>query len=422
MSSRSERPTKRLRRLSSEYDDGEGTDDWMQPLKPRPANRGGGKETTTTSSRPRRSVPRSSPKETAAESSAGADDAPVRPIRLTMKMPANKGATSGSKKNAPTSARDTFEPGEILTGPRGTRSKKPIIEESESEEEEEEEEEEDAESEAEESEGESPEVDAEADAEGEEIEDSPAPPPPSKAKPISKRSGGRPKLTVTPAKGKPGAARAKEIEVEDDDDEELSVLGSEDHRAEEKDEVDEEPENDEEGAEQVDEEEDDSDEDDATPGIGSRASTPDMSKLTKRQRSRWEMEMSGELLELPSEPKIKKILSAEEHAMRRAEMARRRKNLSEKRNEEEKMDTINKLLKKQAPKQRGGRRTEGTGDATPNNLEPDVERPKATMIRWISSQSGSRVGVPEEWLGTRAGKVFEPARRSEKIAEIQANG
>ena len=39
--------------------------------------------------------------------------------------------------------------------------------------------------------------------------------------------------------------------------------------------------------------------------------------------------------------------------MRRAEMARRRKNLSEKRNEEEKADTINRLLKKQAPKRRG---------------------------------------------------------------------
>ena len=37
------------------------------------------------------------------------------------------------------------------------------------------------------------------------------------------------------------------------------------------------------------------------------------------------------------EPQIKKHLTAEEHAMRRAEMARRRKNLSEKRNEEEKV-------------------------------------------------------------------------------------
>ena len=37
------------------------------------------------------------------------------------------------------------------------------------------------------------------------------------------------------------------------------------------------------------------------------------------------------------EAQKKKHLTAEEHAMRRAEMARRRKNLSEKRNEEEKV-------------------------------------------------------------------------------------
>lgn len=45
-----------------------------------------------------------------------------------------------------------------------------------------------------------------------------------------------------------------------------------------------------------------------------------------------------------TEPQIKKHLTAEEHAMRRAEMARRRKNLSEKRNEEEKVMRISFLL------------------------------------------------------------------------------
>lgn len=44
-----------------------------------------------------------------------------------------------------------------------------------------------------------------------------------------------------------------------------------------------------------------------------------------------------------TEPQVKKHLTAEEHAMRRAEMARRRKNLSEKRNEEEKVYSINIL-------------------------------------------------------------------------------
>jgi hypothetical protein len=38
-----------------------------------------------------------------------------------------------------------------------------------------------------------------------------------------------------------------------------------------------------------------------------------------------------------SEVQVKKHFTPEEHAMRRAEMARRRKNLSEKRNEEEKV-------------------------------------------------------------------------------------
>ena len=68
---------------------------------------------------------------------------------------------------------------------------------------------------------------------------------------------------------------------------------------------------------------------------GSRASTPDYAKLTKRQRGRGEDE--GSFLALPMEPQIKKHFTAEEHRMRRAEMARRRKNLSEKRNEEEKV-------------------------------------------------------------------------------------
>lgn len=45
-----------------------------------------------------------------------------------------------------------------------------------------------------------------------------------------------------------------------------------------------------------------------------------------------------------TEPQIKKHLTAEEHAMRRAEMARRRKNLSEKRNEEEKVTKTSFLL------------------------------------------------------------------------------
>lgn len=60
-------------------------------------------------------------------------------------------------------------------------------------------------------------------------------------------------------------------------------------------------------------------------------------------------EVSKWLTRVVKEPQIKKHLTAEEHAMRRAEMARRRKNLSEKRNEEEKVRFISQTLPKFSP-------------------------------------------------------------------------
>ena len=47
--------------------------------------------------------------------------------------------------------------------------------------------------------------------------------------------------------------------------------------------------------------------------------------------------LADESSNIRAEVQVKKHFTPEEHAMRRAEMARRRKNLSEKRNEEEKV-------------------------------------------------------------------------------------
>ncbi|CCH58871.1 hypothetical protein TBLA_0B00260 [Henningerozyma blattae CBS 6284] len=58
------------------------------------------------------------------------------------------------------------------------------------------------------------------------------------------------------------------------------------------------------------------------------------------------------LLDILDDGSNKKQLTEEEIQLRRAENARKRKNLSEKRLEEEKQDTINKLLKKRAGKSR----------------------------------------------------------------------
>ncbi|XXG97550.1 hypothetical protein Hte_003855 [Hypoxylon texense] len=80
-------------------------------------------------------------------------------------------------------------------------------------------------------------------------------------------------------------------------------------------------------------------------------------------------------------------------------MARRRRNLSEKRNEE--METINKLLKKQAPKT--NRKSHLGGDQTP---DVDSQRANPLFVRWISNKDGSRAGVPDEMLSGPAGRVF----------------
>ena len=78
------------------------------------------------------------------------------------------------------------------------------------------------------------------------------------------------------------------------------------------------------------------------------------------------------------------------------------------------MDTINRLLKKQAPKRRGkisaaeangAGATANTGEGTPQEME--VEKPNPTFVRWINNREGSRIGVPDEWLGTPVGRIFE---------------
>lgn len=144
--------------------------------------------------------------------------------------------------------------------------------------------------------------------------------------------------------------------------------------------------------------------------------------------------------------------------MRRAEMARRRRNLSEKRNEEVKVrrlplttpftvscrhcpppfsssqpppapltsrirekaltrvqrETINKLLKKQAPKT-----TKRAAAPVEEEVPEDANRPDPTVIRWISDRNGSRVALPEELVSSRVGAIFRPAKVGGMVEEVQ---
>jgi Ino eighty subunit 2 len=104
----------------------------------------------------------------------------------------------------------------------------------------------------------------------------------------------------------------------------------------------------------------------------------------------------------------------EEQNMRRSEMARRRKNLSEKKVMEEKESTINKLLKKQTSKRRGANAKPETlaaavaaeGAENESLGEETVEKANPLYTRWISDRHGVRLGVPEEWLGKHVGRAF----------------
>lgn len=66
------------------------------------------------------------------------------------------------------------------------------------------------------------------------------------------------------------------------------------------------------------------------------------------------------------------------------------------------MDTINKLLKKPAPKRRtraeilAAQHADSTG--TPGAEDGEEERPDPLFVRWVNANDGSRAGVPMEWL------------------------
>ncbi|RYP75315.1 hypothetical protein DL771_002411 [Monosporascus sp. 5C6A] len=345
--------------------------------------------------------------------------------RSEVKLPASKlrQATSSGRVAQPgrQSARDSFSGGEIVAGRRNRSQKSYVVDTSEDEDEEdaeaeaEEDEDEDAEAEDDDMadapgedeivvnddmdiDGDGEEDDEDAEGEDDDMDVEPMPPP----APTIKVSKPPAKSSIT---NKPKAAAKPSVKVaapqsrDSDDDEELSELESEADEIQDTikigggDEEDAEGEDEEiEEAAPADEEEEgglESDDD------GSRAETPDLTKMTKRQRARFEE--NGE------EVQAKKHFTAEELSMRRAEMARRRRNLSEKRNEEVKMETINKLLKKQAPKT--NRKSQLALEATPDAVS---QKASPIFIRWINTKDGSRVAVPDEMMDGPVGRVFVP--------------
>ncbi|KUL87912.1 hypothetical protein ZTR_03951 [Talaromyces verruculosus] len=346
------------------------------------------------------------PSVTVSRSSPGSSPG-AKSIHLTVKMSSSKlRQVTNSRSSRATASASTrhniFTEDPVVHGKRSSRSNRNLKEISEDEEDDDldEEDDEDVE-EADDSEdaaGEEEELDADGDLD---MDDDETP------QPAVSRRNNRQQQALATTKSKPlKPVEQKEMEVEDEDDEneELSELDS-DAEGEPEDTMLQDEEMGEVGEEEdeVDEEEEVIEEEEEDDGLGSDDdSALDLTKLTKRQRG----SLGTDFLQLPMEPQVKKHLTAEEHAMRRAEMARRRKNLSEKRNEEEKMDTINRLLKKQAPKRRGRVPVGELGGESTPDVAVEAERADATYIRWISTSEGCKVAIPAEMLGKPASRPF----------------
>ncbi|KAH3942129.1 hypothetical protein HBI56_202170 [Parastagonospora nodorum] len=391
-----DRASKRMRRVSTEYEESEGADEWMNSNA----------TPTASSTRPRRGTANQSP--AAAVIQRSSPEETRQSIHLTVKSSPGKlrQATSGAVPKTGVNRQN------IVAGKRASRSSR-IVREIDSEDEDDDDEEaeeadamdvDDDDDDDDDDGDEDDDVDAEGDddedmdAEGDEDDDMEDGSPASRIVVSSKQSipVAKPTINITKAQD---SVEAKEMAMDDDDDDDLSDPDSDldEEDAEGEDEDAEGEEDDELVGQNGDlDEEMDSDED------LSRGQTPDVTKMTKRQRALVEEGSDGGLMALSNEAQKKKHLTAEENAMRRAEMARRRKNLSEKRNEEEKLDTINRLLKKQPPKR--GRRV--AHDESGQEDDAEVERANPLFVRYVQNAKGTQLGVPDEWLQAPVGTLF----------------
>jgi len=294
-------------------------------------------------------------------------------IKLTMKVAPSK-LREVMRANEVDSLKDTLGGGTVLDGPRSRRSATQIVtptrvgarpkyiepqesdlEDDEDEEDEDEgEEENDAEAEEDvtmndfdeigaEAEGGTDDEDVEMDDEALPVRKNQSPPKPPKItlKTPSKKNTKqptKPTLVVTPAEVGP-VLTVEDQEMEDDageDDAEDSEVPEDETGLNEFGEViGEDAEGEDDELEDDDDELDDSDEE---PGSGS--ATPDPSKLTSRQRGR----PVEPLMALDMAPQQRKFFTDEEKAMKKDEHARKRKELTKRKVQEEKTAALNRLV------------------------------------------------------------------------------
>lgn len=127
--------------------------------------------------------------------------------------------------------------------------------------------------------------------------------------------------------------------------------------------------------------------------------TKDISKMTERQRkkvledsqSNVDSDADG-LMQLSNERSKRKVLTEEELQLKKLETARKRRNFTEKKLEEEKQDTLNKLLKKRAVKVRNLDSLNDEALSTELPRRPLLQH--KLLLKYVSSKSGLSLGIP----------------------------
>ncbi|CAG8584365.1 12762_t:CDS:2 [Acaulospora morrowiae] len=112
--------------------------------------------------------------------------------------------------------------------------------------------------------------------------------------------------------------------------------------------------------------------------------------LTKRQRAKLDDSYEQDLLQLPMEPMRKKQLTEEEIQLKKSEIARRRKHQSIQRAEEDKMNIINRLLRKQTSKKRT--KDQDDNDSVHNDNGSGSNTP--SVFHYVTNQKGCSLSVP----------------------------
>jgi Ino eighty subunit 2 len=84
------------------------------------------------------------------------------------------------------------------------------------------------------------------------------------------------------------------------------------------------------------------------------------------------------------------------------------------------MDTINKLLKKQAPKT-NARRKDLAGPSASDNVDGEPAKPEPIFVRWVSNKDGNQINIPEEMIDSPVGVMFKPGglETGKMVEEVQ---